>query len=137
MDIKWSTECSNTLQWDSTEPLWASMCILSKDAKVLHILLNREGHTHLIPQARRSCHLQPWREETITSFPLSIISLKGGSLLFQVEGCLRINVSKINITMHRYVFTCLYIQYLWKDAMKLVTLLGWQKGGGKRCGGWW
>lgn len=121
MDIKWSTECSNTLQWDSIEPLlWASVCILSKDAKVVYILLNWEGHNHLIPQGRRNGQMQPWREKTITSFPISIISLKGGSLFFQVESCLRTK----NINIHRYVFTCLYIQYLWKDALKPVTLVG-------------
>lgn len=69
-----------------------------------------------------------------TSFPILIISLKGGFLVFQVEGCLRINVPKINTNTHRYVFTCLYIQYLWKDATKTGNT-GWVADKGEGGGG--
>lgn len=113
-----------------------SVSTYQKDANVLYILLNQEGCNHLIPQGRKTCHWQPWREGTLHFF-ISIISLKGGSLLFQVEGCLRINVPKIN---YCYMQICLHLSVHtiwlhWKNAHETGNT-GWvaQKGKGREGG---
>ena len=138
VEIKWPAECSNKLQCEP--PFGASVSTLSKGSSisnVLFILLNQEGCNRLIPQGRKSCHLQPCREETLTSFPYFNYQLERRFFILSSGGLFKNKRSKNKYgytQIYRYIFTCLCIQYLWRDARGTGNT-GWVAEKGEGGGG--
>lgn len=113
-EIKWPTRSSNKPQVTPLNHSFRLQCLPYRNhANILHILLTWEGCNHLIPQGEKLAIWNHGGKKLLLYFPISIISLKGGSSLFQVQSCLRIIVPKTNT--RRHVSTCLYVKYLWKD----------------------
>ena len=112
---------------------WVSVSVHSKGSSisnVFFILLNQEGCTNLIPQGWKLAICNHGGKSLLLHFPVWMIGLKGGSLCFEVEGCLRINVPKINMDPCRYTdrFSLVCANSISGGMpMEVVTLVEWRR----------
>ena len=114
---------------------WVSVSVHSKGsstANVFFILLNQKGCNNLIPQGWKLAICNHGGKSLLLHFPVSMIGLKGDSLFFEAEGCLRINVPKINMDTCRYTdrFSLVCANNISGGMpMEVVTLVEWQRRG--------